>query len=384
MLKLDFMNKSYNLEEIIDAYTDGSIDNFKGDEDFLTFLISYSLGIHLEGPDASKYQEYAKYDGLLNIMRFDEYGYFGKKIYKIYEICGKNKNNFMQVCDLIGKYSIKHSLEKETIDKNLQLQKPVDFLDNNIVLSNGKKPRYDPNKDFYNRYNLDFEERLEYDHELERSLRRRINNSIRGNKDETSLLEEMPSYIEKEQLKKMEAENKKVNDDHLVDINNLFFGSQNLDISGGVLGLNAKSISWFEYTNTDLLGYHIFRSIPTGDYCLLDDNGKIHIPDEIFKNDNISIGPNSPIRSVDIANIPTIFNSAISKLEEQPLENEEVILCAKGFLETLENKGQISVGEMKNYQIIIRGLYEEAFGTIFQQNQDTDYNTNENGNPSHK
>ena len=34
MLKLDFLNKEYSIAEIIDVYTDGSIENFKGDEDF--------------------------------------------------------------------------------------------------------------------------------------------------------------------------------------------------------------------------------------------------------------------------------------------------------------------------------------------------------------
>ena len=43
MLTLDFNNKSYSLGEIVDSYTGGTIDNFQGDEDFLEFLISYSL-----------------------------------------------------------------------------------------------------------------------------------------------------------------------------------------------------------------------------------------------------------------------------------------------------------------------------------------------------
>ncbi len=52
MLKLDFLNKDYSLEEVIQAFTDGDIENFKGDNDFLDFLISYSLGKYVEGEDA--------------------------------------------------------------------------------------------------------------------------------------------------------------------------------------------------------------------------------------------------------------------------------------------------------------------------------------------
>ena len=34
MLRLDFLRNSYYLSDIVDAFTDGSLDNFKGDEDF--------------------------------------------------------------------------------------------------------------------------------------------------------------------------------------------------------------------------------------------------------------------------------------------------------------------------------------------------------------
>lgn len=39
MLRLDFLNKSYSFEEVINTYTDGDVANFKGDEDFLNFII---------------------------------------------------------------------------------------------------------------------------------------------------------------------------------------------------------------------------------------------------------------------------------------------------------------------------------------------------------
>ena len=79
VLKLDFLNEDYSLEEIIQAFTDGDIENFKGDSDFLDFLISFAIGKYLEDDDADKYQSYSDYNGLLKIMRLDEYGYFGKK-----------------------------------------------------------------------------------------------------------------------------------------------------------------------------------------------------------------------------------------------------------------------------------------------------------------
>ena len=118
MLKLDFLHNSYTIEEVINAITDGDINNFNNDTDFLNFIISYALGNYLEGPDAENFKEYAEYNGLANLMRLDEYGYFGEKMYKIYEICEKDKMKFMQTCDLIGEYTIKHTIEKHTRDTN--------------------------------------------------------------------------------------------------------------------------------------------------------------------------------------------------------------------------------------------------------------------------
>lgn len=365
MLKLDFMNEQYNLEQIIDAYTDGSLDNFKGDEDFLTFIISYSLGDNLEGPDADKYKEYARYDGLLNIMRLDEYGYFGKKMYQIYEICEKDKIKFMRVCDMIGKYSIKHWIEKETIDRNLELKEPVSFLDDSIVLSTGTIPKHE-----HFRYGITYDEEQEYKHELERSLRRRINESIKKNNENISLLEEMPSYVEKERLEQEALEAKRVKDDYEININNIYYGKETLDLSGGLFNMNMGMISWFEDTSIGMLNYRVFRSVPEGDYCLLDNEGNIHIPEEVVKKDNINIGPNSPIRKVQIASIPKLFELGIKKLEQDPIQNEVTILRLKSMLEILENKEKLTVGELKNYEEVIRILYEDTFGPMFKDNDD--------------
>lgn len=385
MLTLDFSSKSYTLEDVINGYTGGSIDNFKGDEDFLEFLISYSLGNYLEGPDAENFKEYAEYDGLLNMMMLDEYGYYGSTLYRIYEICGKDKMKFMRTCDMIGRWrSIKPSIDKETIDRNLSLKVPVDFVDEDIVLSNGVKPNYDMTAHFVLRSGLDLDGEREYNYELERSLKRRINESIRKNGDDVPLFEEMISYAEKERLEKEAEEAKKVPDDHEIDINNLFFGSEVMDISGGVLGINMRSVSWFEYTNMDMFNFHVFRSVPMGDYCLLDNAGKIHIPEEVLKKGNVSIGPSQVIRSVDIVNVPTIIRSAVKVLEEDYEANEEEIATCNGFLEMLEERGKLTVGEAKEYESFVRSAYEIAFGSMFGSDDDKDYAISDENSGPHK
>lgn len=376
MLKLDFMNKDYSLEEVIDAFTDGNINNFKGDTDFLNFLISYSLGKYLVGDDADKYMDYSEYDGLFKIMRLDEYGYFGKKMYQIYEICGKDKTEFMKTCELIGTYAVKHSIEKKTIDANLSLKKPVKFADDSIVLSSGLKPIYNPNNKYKYADNLSFDDEQELNHEMERSLRHRINMSIKENNDQAKLLEEMPSYVEQERIFKEEMEAKKVKDDYQIDINNLYYGTEQYSSEDGAMGFSMTLVSWFEYMNMDIMNYHVFRSVPTGDYCLIDDNGKIHIPEDIMSKDNVSVSNNSPIRGVKIMNVKKIVEDNINN------SNDEIELIElNGLLEHLEDKERIQVNELDQYEPTIRNLFEQSQGSIFSdKNKDYEADLDESDN----
>lgn len=371
MPKIDYTEREYELDEIIEAYTDGSLDNFKGDQDFLDFLISYAIGDYIEGPDADKYKTYAEYDGCLNVMSLDEFGYLGQKLYRLYEICEKDKLKFIEFCTYIGKISLNRMRDKKLVDKNLELKEPVPFIDKRIILSNGRKPVVDI-KEIIPFMELTFDEECEYKHEINRSLSSRINESIKRNNDNVEPVPEMPSYISMKQKEEEEENKKRVPENYRVNINNLYYGSETYSASGGELGLNMKLVSWFEYTNMDFLEYHFFRSIPSGDYCLVDNNGNIHIPENMINHNNITISPNTPIRSVNIANIPTILISAIRKLEEDPIVNEVSILNLKSLLELLETKNTISVADTKQYDSIIRTAYEIAYGEIFSIRPDED------------
>ena len=354
MLKLDFLNKEYTLKEIIDAITDGDINNFKKDEEFLDFIISYSLGKYLEGPLASKYNKYAYYDGLLNIMRLDEYGYFGKKIYKIYEICGKDKINFIKTCDLIGEYSVMHRIDKKTIDTNLRLRQPVSFIDESIVLENGKKPVFKPNE--FSNYDLSFYEEIEFNHKIERSLRHRINESIKENDDEIELLEELPTFKEQELKKIEERKEKRVSIDYEINIDNLYFGMVEHDMSGGLLGMHMATYSWFEYMNTKVMNYYVFRNVPIGNFYLVDENGKIHHPEIELKNDNVNIESNPIAEKLQIIDISSLFKERIKKEE-----SEFISLNLNGILEQLETNEKIKVEELKNYEPIVRDIFDEVY-----------------------
>ena len=360
MLKIDFYSNSYSVDEIIEAYTEGNIDNFKGDYDFLRFLISFATEGQLEGPDAAYYSLYAKLEGSLNIMLLDSYDYLGKKLYQLYELCGKDKMKFILLTRLIGMYSIYTILKKELLDRNFELSNPVPIIDEDIILSTGIKPNLNPQKKFC-LFDLRCEEREEYEYELNRSLIHRINESIKKNNDKFELLPEIPSYIEKERIKREAKLAKRVPDELEIPFNNLYYGYAN--ISAGLI--NIRTIAWFDYTGIDMFSYHIFRSIPDGEQCLLDDNATIHIPEQILNSNGIEITPLSPIRNVNIANVPTIIIDAIKKLEEDPVINENSILDLRSFLESIE-QSIIKVKDLNKIERIVKAAYEIAYGPIFR------------------
>lgn len=132
-------------------------------------------------------------------------------------------------------------------------------------------------------------------------------------------------------------------------------------------------VSWFEYMNMEIMNYHVFRSIPLGDFCLIDNEGKIHIPNEVLTKDNVKVTPNTPIRGVRIASVENIIKEAI-KNEENNYDNEETLLSLNGLLKHFEDKETIKVSELSTYQPSIRNLYEQSFGNIFNSdNNDKSY-----------
>jgi len=370
--KIRFFNENYNLDEIREGYTDGNLDNFKGDEDFLEFLISWTLGNCLEGPEEADYRQWADYEGILSISMLDQYDMLGSKLYQIYELCDKDKLTFIRACHHIGEYTLSHTFNRNTVETNLMLSHPVKFIDEDIVLSDGTKPIYDYERGITDPYHLarkgDLQE--EYNYELERSLRKRINESIKTHGDTIEPLEEMIPYNEKERLEREKKEAQRVKDDYEIEISNIYFGKQEIDLSGGIFGLNMTMISWFEDTNIGVLNYRIFRNVPDGEYCMLDDQGKIHIPEQIINHGNINVGPQSSIRTVEIASIPQLFDKTLNKLEEKPIENEMTILNLKGAYEAMSSKGKLSVAELKQYEPLFRTMYEGVYGDIFGHSGD--------------
>ena len=133
MAKFDFLNQNYSLEEIIDGLTDGDIANFKNDEDFLNFLIYYSLGNMLGGDiDEELKEKYADFEGLLNLALLDEYDIRGKKLYQIYEMCGKDKIKFIQTLFHIGRFASPNinKFSKDEVLTNMAFEQPLLLLMN--------------------------------------------------------------------------------------------------------------------------------------------------------------------------------------------------------------------------------------------------------------
>lgn len=371
MSKLDLMNKDYTFKEIIDAFTDGSIDNFKGDKEFLEFFIYGLLGEEIisEEVDLEYKERYTGYLNSIDLVILDENDIRGKDLYKIYEICNKDKIKFLKTIFQLRIFGNDAPFEKIEVFTNLKLSHPVDFIDENIVLLDGTN-KFDFEKDRNNPYKkLNREQAQEYYYRLRHSFLTRINESIIKNGDNIPLLDVPLSFEElkeKERQEELKAQEKKLKDDYRISFENIYFGNQTLDVSGGGLGLNMNTVSFFENTGMRFLNYYVFRNIPVGEYFLIDSQGKVFIPDKNLLFNKINFGPSGVVRDVSIANLPTLFELLIKKLEEDPVENEVQILQSKAILEHFETVESIQVKELPEYESLIRAMYEQIIGPIFR------------------
>jgi len=355
MVKLDLLNKKYNIREVICTLIDNDMGNFKDDYDFLGFLLSYYVGdmYNLE----EKYKGFVKYEGLLPIMKLDEMGYFGKDMYKIYEICGKNKYDFIKTCDSIGLYGFRSRINKKTIDTNLKLKKPVSFYDDEIVLSNGKKVCYDINSNVLYRYKLDRKEDFEFNYLLEKSLRHRINESIIKNHDNIPLLDELPSFADKIEKEKNLEERRKFDKDFKYDINNLLFGALKYKLIADSND-DCEVREWFYDTNINFYNYHVLRLIPLGDYYFLDNNGRLYDFEQLMDTEK-HFG--EFIRLANFVNVRKIYENGISKLDENFEENEEFIMYANSYLEKLNTSDILLEEDLDNMIDITNSLYDVIY-----------------------
>ena len=367
MKKFNFLEQDYTIDEFIDGITDGDIANFKNDEDFLEFLIYYTYGEFLKGDDLNQeyLEKYSCKRGILIIDMLDGYEIRGKKLYHMYEICNKDKIKFMRVLHHFGSI-YNERFTKEEILTNLSLTEPVDFIDENLMFSDGKDPKecYSV-KSILGYEDVEHEVEDEYWHDLRKSLIDRINKSIKKNNDNIPLLSPIKSYKEEQEEEQRKIAEKEVKSDYEISVDNLFFGKETYDVSGGVLNFNMQIVSWFENTGVRFGNYYFFRSVPMGDYCLVDSRGNIFIPNKKIEQEGISILPNNPIRNVDIASVKRILKDYLQKLIDDSIENEEKILQTKGMLEYFENTDTIKVSDLDKFDLLIRDAYENSYGKIF-------------------
>ena len=168
MKKFNFLEKDYTIDEFIEGITDGDITNFKNDEDFLDFLIYYTYGEFLKGEDLNKeyLEKYSCRRGILIIDMLDGYDIRGKKLYQMYEVCNKDKIKFMRVLHHFGSI-YKERFKKDEVLTNLNLTESVDFIDENLIFTDGKNPKEYFSSDAILGYDdIDNEVNEEYWHDL--------------------------------------------------------------------------------------------------------------------------------------------------------------------------------------------------------------------------
>lgn len=340
---------SYSIEEIVDGLVGNS--NCKNDISYiniLTKLVDKSIDF-----DSSLF------------LFIIEHGIIEDLLYRIYEICNKDENEFFRVLCHIKKVGVNKGFRKEEIITNASLDKPVEFIDKSIMLLNGENPEEKFSPDFGQIYDVSRILEDAYCQDIKASLIRRINARIKETNNDLPLLPEIKTYEQDQNELINEINSSKIPDDYSINVNNLFFGKYTSEVSGEIISLSSSLVSWFENMNMRIGNYFVFRSVPSGDYCLIDESGKIYIPSKPVEANGISILPTSPIKYVDISSVKHILEESTKKLD--PIEDEKILLGIKGLLELIDNNVTITVAELENYEPIIRSCYEMLFGKMFEK-----------------
>ena len=273
------------------------------------------------------------------------------------EMSGENRNDFYRLVPFVNRmFSLKD------ITNNLKLNEPVCFIDQNIF-------------DMYPTYNkyrkeADWDQKQQIEQEIKSKFAIRYNEQVK--KENANLPYLDISVLEETEISKMDD-----NDEVL--LHNLYFGTANYDYSGGILGIDFSHVAWFERQNLVWkLGskvVNVLREIPSGEYVLVDKNGKICSIDEIQRvNDEISINPNSIVRSVDVVSLDKILSDSKEKIQTVTQfsdDNEEYLPIVENtmFNNFYDKNDKVKVSKVFDLNSVVRPLYEFSYGVMFNSNE---------------
>lgn len=279
---------------------------------------------------------------LIDLVSLDEYGIVGKTLEKLWNLCEKDKDYFKKTVSYISGNIMLKCFSQYEIVENLALDKPIPFIPNNEAVHN-----------FHELVHYNDAESLQDIKKIIYSLRlnlvSKINEARKDDVDFTSLPE--PIYNEEEETPEM-AGNIPVHGEQL------YFGLNTLDLTGGVLGINCQFYGLFERSlNTVKMNgksYYILREIPSGEISVIDEYGQLQNIEEPVEYNGNSLLPSKKYVQLQIASLRTILKDANKQFIQTPIVEK----CAD------ITKSMSTVEECKKIIPELVDLYSTLYGGL--------------------
>lgn len=339
MSKIDWNSDSLSVSDILEGFMGGIEDeNYAYTSDIKSNLLECVL---YEAITEQSLREI----NIVNLMKLDNYGIVGNTLLKLWHMCKGKPKYFKKTVSYITGTALDRCFQSEEIIKNMSLKQPIPFIpDDESVIH------------FYDlsrmRQEIGDEKVEEIIYILRSDLVRNYNRYVSFYNLENGLLEEPTRPV---------LEESDLPDDYLLDIKRLYFGLNTVDMSGGVLGINMQSYGLFERSNQvikigDKILYPL-KEIPSGDYILIDDEGKQIDVDEEIVIDGVSILPTKKFVYLSVCPIKTIIEDAKNRGMSYSIID---IYDNKNFYDERD----ISVGKCRELLSDLTDMYQRLYGGL--------------------
>lgn len=237
---------------------------------------------------------------ILDLMTLDELDIVGDTLVKLWKLCEKDKEYFKKTISYVTGGMLRKVFTEDEIRKNLELEKPIPFIPKSDEAPFLFKLSPYKDKELYDK--LIFT--------LRKTLVMEYNKAIKALNDDNFKELPLPELAKKEEAPSIPAET-------LLNINDLYFGHVIIDLTGGVLGINMTTYGLFEkqknIVKVDERVCYVVRSIPDGDYSIIDEFGNLVEHNQEVEVNGVSILPTKSVQSLAIAKVTKYLREAEEK-----------------------------------------------------------------------
>ena len=295
MARLDWMNgKGITVEKVLKMFLENvSNENYAFSETVKDDTLEMALYEIIVGTN----NEIANGVSIVSLMMLDELDIVGDTLVKLWELCEKDKEFFKKTISYVTGTMLRKVFTEEEIRKNLALEKPIPFIPKSDEVPFLFKLSPYKDKELYDK--LIFT--------LRKTLVMEYNKRIREVNDNNLKELPLPELVKKEDIPSMPEET-------ILNINDLYFGLVTIDLTGGVLGINMSTYGLFEkqknMVKVDGKICYVVRTIPEGEYSIMDEFGNLVEHNQEIEVDGVSILPTKSVQSLAIAKVTKYLREA--------------------------------------------------------------------------